>query len=128
MGRRAGRLAVGLAALSLALASCSSLGPARVIAVPTSAPGSDLLGCPAALLAGQLIADERWGVALATDAGPAPVRWPSGYYARQGTVLTLHDAAGRAIASQGETLYVGGGMDADDVLFVACGYVSRDAP
>lgn len=122
-------LAIGVAAVGVALGSCSALGDAgRVIGLPTSPPGLWMQGCPAALLEGALVADDRWGVALATEFGSQAVRWPSGYYARQSGALTLHDAVGRVVASQGDIVYVGGGMDADNVLFVACGYVSRDPP
>jgi len=33
-----------------------------------------------------------------------------------------------SVATEGDTVYVGGGMDAADEVFVACGYVSRDPP
>jgi len=32
------------------------------------------------------------------------------------------------VATEGDTVYVGGGMDEADEVFVACGYVSRDPP
>ena len=32
------------------------------------------------------------------------------------------------VASEGDTVYVGGGMTPDDEVFVGCGYVSRDPP
>jgi hypothetical protein len=42
--------------------------------------------------------------------------------------VVLRDALGNVVASDGETVYVGGGMDANNEAFVACGYVSRDPP
>jgi hypothetical protein len=43
-------------------------------------------------------------------------------------VAQLRGPFGQVIAAEGELVYVGGGMNADDTAFVACGYVSRDPP
>jgi hypothetical protein len=77
---------------------------------------------------GRLVPDDRWGVALQTEFGPQGVRWPHGYVAALDPGLVLLDDSGHLVARAGETVYVGGGMDADNVLFVACGYVSPDPP
>ncbi|HEX2140720.1 MAG TPA: hypothetical protein VHK28_00410 [Candidatus Limnocylindria bacterium] len=112
------------------VAGCGLLEPApRLVAVPTGAPPPLLgHGCPAALLEGQLVADDEWGVAVATEFGPQPVRWPNGFYAEREEVLVLRDRRGNQVAAEGEVVYVGGGMDAANEMFVACDHVSTEPP
>lgn len=65
---------------------------------------------------------------LVTEFGSQPVRWPNGFSADAASGLVLSDGAGNVVAAEGETVYVGGGMDGADEFFVACGHVSRDPP
>ena len=85
-------------------------------------------GCPAALLEGRLASDDRGGALVITEFGPQTVRWPDGYRVEQALNVVLRDARGMVVATEGDTVYVGGGMDEADEVFVACGYVSRDPP
>lgn len=85
--------------------------------------------CPAALLSGRLAPDPDGGAhVISPDIGAKPVRWPEGYVAVEDPVLRLVDPDGNLVASEGDTIYVGGGFTAGDELFIACGYVSRDPP
>ena len=63
-----------------------------------------------------------------TEFGSQPVRWPHGFSADGTSELVLRDGAGNVVAAEGETVFVGGGMDPANELFVACGHVSRDPP
>ena len=130
-GWRRGRMR-SIAWLALILAACSAAQPTlELVAVPTSPPAPLLesaRACPAALLEGRLVPDDRWGIALQTEFGPTGVRWPHGYVAALDPGLVLLDDSGQLVARAGEIVYVGGGMDADNVLFVACGHVSPDPP
>lgn len=85
-------------------------------------------GCPAALLSGTLVADGQGGLAVQAESGVTPVRWPGGYRVAGDDELVLRDGWGSVIAAAGDTIYVGGGMNTADDLFIACGYVSRDPP
>jgi hypothetical protein len=115
--------------LVFALGACAMLLGEDRVAVPTSEPGPLFgQGCPAALAHGRLSPDDRWGVVLDGEFGAQPVRWPNGYYAEHGAELVLRDDRGQLVASAGDTVYVGGGMDANDELFVACGHVGTEPP
>ncbi len=84
--------------------------------------------CPGALLTGRLADSD--GVAVVIDEfGPQSVTWPDGYSVDQTPELVLRDPLGRVVASEGDTIYIGGGQDPDDPdAFRACGHVSRDPP
>lgn len=84
--------------------------------------------CPAALLEGRLVADGHGSAAVETEFGTTPVRWPDGYHVDDGDEVALLDERGNLVATEGEIVYVGGGMNATDDVFIACGYVSRDPP
>jgi hypothetical protein len=99
-----------------------------LLAVATTACSLLPSGCPAALAQGQLAADGEDGALLKGEFGETLVRWPDGYRVVQGPELQLRDPFGALVASEGDTVYVGGGMTPDDEVFVACGYVSRDPP
>jgi hypothetical protein len=103
-------LAVGLAVL---LAACSLVGP---------------LACPTALLEGTLVDDGGGRLAVETGVGVTAVQWPDGYRVDGDQELVLRDGWGRTIATEGDTIYVGGGMNESDDTFIACEYVSRDPP
>lgn len=54
--------------------------------------------------------------------------FPIGYTFEIQPEVMLRDDDGNVVAHGGDVIYVGGGMDADDANFVACGYVSTDPP
>ena len=91
-------------------------------------------GCPDALLQGKLAigrmgAGWQEGVVVVTDSGPQGVLWPAGYVTE--TVdggARLLGPAGNLVASEGDPIYVGGGMSPDNIQFVACGYVGSEPP
>jgi hypothetical protein len=93
----------------------SSLGD--LVAVPTLPPetGETPQPCMAALLAGTLVRDETDGVAVETaDRQRERVVWPYGYAARESAGgLQLLDANGQVVATEGDSLHVGGGEIAD---------------
>ena len=105
------------------------LAGAGAIAVMT---GCSLLpspqACLTALLEGHLASDDRGGALVVGEFGLQPVRWPDGYRVEQAPNVVLLDAQGVLVATEGDTMYVGGGMDATDEVFIACGFVSRDPP
>ncbi len=85
--------------------------------------------CPAALLSGRLAPDPGGGaLVISPEIGAQPVQWPEGYMVIEDPVLSLLDPDGNLVASEGDTIYVGGGFTIGDELFIACGYVSRDPP
>ena len=79
-------------------------------------------GCPAALLEGELIADDAAGFIVRHAEGfVTPIVWPDGYAVRDRDVRQLIDPAGNAVAREGDFVSLGGGMNADDSAFVVCG-------
>lgn len=108
------------------LASCAdALPPVDLIAVPTSPPTGFQIGpqaCPAALLEGELVADEVFGFAVTHAEGfTTPVTWPAGYVARDAERRELLDGSGRVIAREGDHVALGGGEGAVGPGFVVCG-------
>jgi len=110
------RVTLSLTLASLFLAGCQLLGISGT-------------GCPTALLEGTLAPDPEGGALVVTEFGQQPVDWPDGYQAETvaGRVQLL-DAGRNVVASEGESIYVGGGMDQDDTVFAACGYVGTQPP
>ena len=108
------------------LASCAG-GPAPddLIAVPTSPPTGLQIGpqaCPAALLEGELVADDEFGFTVTdADGFTTPVTWPNGYVARDAERRVLLDGTGRVIAREGDHVALGGGQSAVGPGFVICG-------
>ena len=76
--------------------------------------------CPAALLEGRLVRDERWGVAIEWEHGRQKVRWPHGYFARLNGRLELVSGSGVVVAREGDRIGIGGGFTARDEEFIAC--------
>jgi hypothetical protein len=99
-----------------------------VLAVVATACALLPQGCPTALAQGRLAPDGEGGALLQDEFGETRVRWPAGYVVEQEPELQLRDPFGTLVASEGDTVYVGGGMAPDEEVFVACGYVSRDPP
>jgi hypothetical protein len=99
---------------------------------PTTAPTPETIAlatqpqpfdaCNDALAQGTLVADPQTGLALAAPNGERTlVSWPFGYYARlEDGQIVLVDAAGQAIAAEGDMVQMGGGFGAGNV-FAACG-------
>jgi hypothetical protein len=84
--------------------------------------------CPAALLGGVLAQGDDGAAVVHWENGEQRVKWPEGYVVEQGPIVRLRDEAGNVVASEGESIYVGGGFTMGDELFIACGYVSSDPP
>jgi len=113
-------VAVGL------LSSCADAPPlADLIAVPTSPQTGFQIGpqaCPAALLEGELVADDEFGFAVThADGFTSSVTWPHGYVARDADRRELLDGSGRVIAREGDHIALGGGEGAAGPGFVVCG-------
>ena len=85
-------------------------------------------GCPTALAEGLLAADGQGGALLVMGDRRQPVQWPEGYSVEPGPPVHLWSPTFQLIAEEGDTVYAGGGFTEGDVLFIACGYVSRDPP
>jgi hypothetical protein len=106
-------LAALMAATGL-LAACSLIPPA---------------GCPQALLTGQLAASDDGRALVVGESGESRVIWPDGYTVDLTPEVVLRGPLGNVVASEGDTIYVGGGQDPDDPdAFRACGHISRDPP
>jgi len=96
--------------------------PGAQAPVPAGTPAA----CPEALIEGTLVADERWGMALAgTDGLRRKVLWPHGYTARrEAGGLVLYDAGGSVVAREGDVVAIGGGETGSDGPWLACGGIS----
>jgi hypothetical protein len=79
--------------------------------------------CDAALLEGELLADDATGFLVAHESGAVTrVVWPDGYVvAIADRGLALLDPAGVVVAVEGDFVELGGGMNADETSFVVCG-------
>ena len=107
------------AGLMVAITGCTPLVP-----VPTQEPQppGTPQACMAALIAGTLVADVRWGIALDDPAGfVREVVWPSGYAARDDGRLLLLNEAGRVVAREGDQVTIGGGEIGSDGAWLGCG-------
>jgi hypothetical protein len=95
---------------------------------PTRAPvpGGTAAPCPAALIEGTLVADERQGMALdGTDGVRRQILWPPGYtIQRDASGLVLYDAVGSIVAREGEVVTIGGGERGSDGPWLACGDIT----
>ena len=79
---------------------------------------------------GTLAPHPRGGAYVLSEFGPQSVEWPIGYTVSSmaGGKIQLLDPGLNVVASEGEQVYIGGGMSADNTNFVACGYVSNQPP
>jgi hypothetical protein len=96
------------------------------VTIPTQEPppaSGSPLPCAASLIAGTLVRDDTYGVAVDTGDQRVPVVWPYGYFASEGPdgILVL-DRHGTVMATEGERVALGGGMDAADERFMTCNY------
>jgi len=96
--------------------------PGAQAPVPAGTPAA----CPEALIEGTLVADERWGMALAgTDGLRRKVLWPHGYTARrEAGGLVLYDVGGSVVAREGDVVSIGGGETGSDGPWLACGDIT----
>lgn len=114
-----------LVLVAVAAVGCAAPAPAGLIPVPTSAasgfPGGPA-ACPAALLEGELVADDEFGFVVAhADGFTSAVTWPHGYVARDAPRRELLDDTGRIVAREGDLLALGGGQGSAGPGFVVCG-------
>jgi hypothetical protein len=96
------------------------------VAIPTQRPppqSGSPLPCAASLITGTLVRDDTHGVAIDTGDQRIPIVWPYGYFAREGPdgVLVL-DRHGTVMATEGDRVGLGGGMDAANERFMTCNY------
>jgi len=115
-------------AIAVGVTSCTALPPAiELIAVPTQSPVPVIelgRGCPAALLAGTLVADDEAGFVVEPLEGHvSAVIWPHGYVARDADPRELLDGAGSVVAREGDHFSGGGGWlgPTDEAGFTVCG-------
>ena len=128
MRSRIGILLVGLVAAGCSLQEQVTAAPLGE-ALLTPAPTPTAEECPTALMWGALAPDPEGGALVVNpDVGAHPVRWPIGYVVEEEPALRLLDEVGTVIASEGEMVYLGGGMDAADEVFIACRPVDTEPP
>jgi hypothetical protein len=80
-------------------------------------------GCPAGLIRGTLVADERWGIALRGEGNfTREVIWPHGFTARleAGRVAVIH-GNGSVVAREGDVVEIAGGETTSDGPWLECG-------
>ena len=115
--------------LALLLVACEAHGPGSstlpdpsesVAAVATGAP------CPAALIEGEFVANDAWGLALLdADGLTRQVIWPDGYTVSQRPPsVALLDGSGTAVAWAGDRVQIGGGETVPDHAWIACGGIT----
>lgn len=117
------------AILIVGLASCGAgtqpTADPSLIAVPTQdpEPAGTPRACPAALIEGILVSDERWGLAIQDPEGlTREVLWPHGYAARrEASGLALIDGDGSVVAHEGDRVQIGGGETSSDGAWLGCG-------
>lgn len=101
--------------------SFPALALSLLLAVPIGAAGC--VGCPPALLSGQLVAKDG---ELAVATGPGDIRlvkWPFEYsVSTDDGTLVLTRLLGGVVAREGDFVDLGGGM-IDDERFAVCGQV-----
>jgi hypothetical protein len=91
---------------------------AIAVAVPMTVAAC---GCPAALLAGTLVAAGQELAVAGENGAVTLVRWPWGYGVRaEGDVLVLTNLFGGIEAREGDYVELGGGQVSDD-RFGVCG-------
>lgn len=98
-----------------------------VVGVPTQAPepSGSPRPCPAALIEGALVTDERWGLVIEdADGLRRKILWPHGYAARVGSRLALLDASGSIVAYEGDLVRVGGGETGSSGTWLGCGGIT----
>ena len=102
------------------LVSCAADAPPdNLIAVPTQPPPPLVgpVGCPQALLEGELVADDEVGFVVEGTV----VVWPHGFVARDAERRELLDGSGRVMAREGDHVALGGGQSGVGSGFAVCG-------
>lgn len=107
--RRGGAVVVA----GVLLGGCGLVG-GGLIPVPTQEPilPFEQQACPAALLQGMLVADPRWGMAVADrfEGRVKKVLWPYGWAARsEGGRRVLLNEARQVVGGEGDLIQFGGG-------------------
>ena len=92
-----------------------------LVALPWSLAGC--LGCPAALMEGDLVRQGSTLVVKTENGDPYSIQWPFGHALRaDGDSLVVTDLFGAIKAREGDHVRLGGGMvGEDDVTFGVCG-------
>jgi hypothetical protein len=100
-----------------------------VLAVTLGLGGTGCVGCPLALLEGELVPDGSGGLGVRTlETGVTPVIWPDGVgLGHDGDELVLTNQLGLPIAHEGEFVRMAGGVPGDDHTFSACGPIAVQA-
>ena len=99
-----------------------------LVALPWSLAGC--VGCPAALLEGDLVRDGATLVVRAENGDTTAVRWPFGYSVRaDGDSLVVTDLFGAIKAREGDHVRLGGGMVGEaEEAFGVCGDYEVEPP
>ena len=78
------------------------------------------VGCPAAVIEGELIPDASAGSAIMVGDIVMRVRWPSGYFGRKAAGgVEILDPGGRVVARTGTRVRLGGG-EIESGIWLAC--------
>ena len=126
------RSSVLVVVAAVSLVACGGAGPSgpagpTPIALRTQQPiGSETPpGCPAALIEGVLVVDQRSGIALRDPSGGIEdLIWPHGDSGRVGDPITVVDADGNVVARVGDQVRIGGGEIGADGAWMACGGIT----
>ncbi|MFL5672527.1 MAG: hypothetical protein ACJ77C_10590 [Chloroflexota bacterium] len=99
---------------------------AVILAVTLAMGATGCVGCPLALLEGELVPDGVGGLAVRTPAGGvASVIWPDGVgIGHEGDELVLTNQLGLPIAHEGEFVSMAGGVPGESPTFDACGPIA----
>lgn len=114
------------ALLELSVVALAATGCSLPSIVPDSTPS--VQACPAALLEGTLARGPDGTAVVSWEFGEHAVQWPDGFVVEHEPELRLLDDRGELVASEGDPIHVGGGFTPGDEVFIACGYVSSEAP
>ena len=104
-----------------ALALLMAIVAACTVQLRTASAPSE--ACMMALFSGRLVSDPQSGLALQASTGEVTqVLWPYGYSARREPTggTSLLDEKGNVIAHEGDSLEVGGGMGAQNLVRGLC--------
>ena len=98
-----------------------------MLTVGLATAGVGCVGCPTALLSGELVEQGGELVVVGSDGSPAErVIWPFGYGVRSdGERLVLTDLIGGVKAREGDTVHLGGG-EIESGTFKVCGQLEVD--
>ena len=107
------------AVIVIVLAACST-----PVALRTATARFD--ACEQALLAGELVASSKSGLAVRDGDGVTEVLWPVGYSAtKESTGLVLRDETGKILVHEGQRVSMSGGLGADNVWTACAGTITE---